>query len=348
MNRLLKKGRATIWRAMTMLLVIGICLTPSAADGDESGAVNVILETNMGNITLLLFQDEAPVTVTNFLSYVDEDFYDGIIFHRVDAGFVIQGGGMDAEMNPKPPTNAPIVNEADNGLSNDAYTIAMARTTDPDSATSQFFINLEDNTFLNYSDTFDGHAVFGTVIKGKDMVDAIAAVPTTTFYIDNYTYKDVPVEPITIQKAVSYKDNDTDGDGFVDDLDNCPNISNANQADYDSDGLGNACDPSNIPGDINSDWTVNLADLVMALQICAGLNITPPVNLAADVNGDNRVGMAEVLFLFNKMAGAEILSEGVVKSSVSYDAAPAYSPVDMAFLTAGFSEFTIDFYYDRK
>jgi peptidyl-prolyl cis-trans isomerase B (cyclophilin B) len=200
MNRLLKKGRATIWRAMTMLLVIGICLTPSAADGDESGAVNVILETNMGNITLLLFQDEAPVTVTNFLSYVDEDFYDGIIFHRVDAGFVIQGGGMDAEMNPKPPTNAPIVNEADNGLSNDAYTIAMARTSDPHSATAQFYINVKNNDSLDHKSKTPegwGYAVIGKVAKGHGVVNKIKGVATGK----KGTYDDVPMTPIVINKA---------------------------------------------------------------------------------------------------------------------------------------------------
>ncbi|MDA3895778.1 MAG: peptidylprolyl isomerase [Desulfobacteraceae bacterium] len=176
---------------------MGICLNPFAVSRAESGTVNVILETNMGNITLSLFQDEAPVTVTNFLRYVDEGFYDSTIFHRVVAGFVIQGGGMDVQMNSKP-THAPIVNEASNGLFNDAYTIAMARTTDPDSATSQFFINLVDNNALNHSDTSDGYAVFGEVIEGKDVVDAIGAVSTTTSGV----YSNVPVNTITIQKAV--------------------------------------------------------------------------------------------------------------------------------------------------
>ncbi|MFZ2631537.1 MAG: peptidylprolyl isomerase [Desulfosalsimonadaceae bacterium] len=201
MNQLLKKGRTIIRQAIATLIFIGICLIPSAACFAEIGTVNVILETNMGNITLSLFQDEAPVTVANFLSYVDEGFYDGTIFHRVISGFVIQGGGLDAQMNSKQ-THDPIVNEASNGLSNDAYTIAMARTTDPNSATSQFFINLADNKGLNYSDTSDGYAVFGEVIEGKDVVDAIGAVSTTTKGV----YQNVPANTITIQKAVRIND----------------------------------------------------------------------------------------------------------------------------------------------
>ena len=182
--------------------------------------------------------------------------------------------------------------------------------------------------------------MFGEVIEGKAVVDAIAAVPTET----SGFYENVPVDSIIIQNAVSFKGNDNDEDGFVDDLDNCPNISNSNQADFDGDGLGNACDPSNLSGDINGKWSVDLADLVSALQICAGMEITSPINLIADVDGDNRVGMAEVLFIFNKMAGAEMFSEGLVKFSAPYDAAPVYSAFDRALLVAGFSEFTIDFF----
>lgn len=165
--------------------------------------VRVKLETSMGEITLELNEDKAPVTVANFLKHVNEGFYNGTIFHRVIKGFMIQGGGMDKDMVEKP-TREPIKNEADNGLANDAYTVAMARTMDPHSASAQFFINVADNHMLNFKVKTPqgwGYAVFGKVVKGKEVVDRIKAVPTTTRGID----ENVPREPVTIIKAVVVK-----------------------------------------------------------------------------------------------------------------------------------------------
>jgi peptidyl-prolyl cis-trans isomerase B (cyclophilin B) len=159
----------------------------------------VKLETSLGDITLELYPDKAPDTVANFLQYVKDGFYNGTIFHRVIPTFMIQGGGFDAQMSQKP-TRAPIKNEADNGLTNDAYTVAMARTMIPDSATAQFFINVADNKFLNHTAKTPqgwGYAVFGKVIKGQDVVDKIKAVPTTT----SKGMQDVPVAAVTINKA---------------------------------------------------------------------------------------------------------------------------------------------------
>ena len=159
----------------------------------------VQIKTSMGDMMIELDAEAAPVTVKNFLEYVDNGFYTGTVFHRVIPGFMIQGGGMDKDLNPKP-NNDPIVNEASNGLKNDRGTLAMARTGDPDSATSQFFINHKDNDFLNYTGpTPDkiGYAVFGRVTEGMDVVDAIAAVKTTR---KGY-YDDVPAEPVEILSA---------------------------------------------------------------------------------------------------------------------------------------------------
>ena len=157
----------------------------------------VKLETSMGNIVIELNEQAAPVTVKNFRGYVAEGFYDGTIFHRVIPGFMIQGGGFTTEMGKKE-TRAAIVNEADNGLKNERGTIAMARGGDPDSATCQFFINHRDNGPLNYVENINpGYAVFGKVIEGMDVVDAIASVVTTT----RMGYNDVPVEPVVIKSA---------------------------------------------------------------------------------------------------------------------------------------------------
>jgi peptidyl-prolyl cis-trans isomerase B (cyclophilin B) len=163
----------------------------------------VLLETSKGNMTIELDQAKAPVTVANFLSYVTSGFFDGrdgngvTIFHRVIPNFMIQCGGMTADLGQKV-TDNPIVNESNNGLTNDKYTLAMARTNDPNSATSQFFISVADNEFLNYKNAANpGYAVFGKVVEGKDVVDAIAAVATHSV---SY-YDDVPVEPVTITGA---------------------------------------------------------------------------------------------------------------------------------------------------
>jgi len=159
---------------------------------------NVVkLETSMGNIVIELNEQTAPVSVKNFLGYVEAGFYDGAIFHRIIPGFMIQGGGFTKEMVKKD-TRDPIINEAKNGLSNKRGTLAMARTNDPDSATAQFFINHSNNEFLNYvDDNSAGYAVFGKVTEGMDVVDAIASVETTT----RNGMEDVPVEPVIIQSA---------------------------------------------------------------------------------------------------------------------------------------------------
>ena len=143
-----------------------------------------------------LYPDVAPNTVANFVSLVEKGFYNGLIFHRVIKGFMIQGGGFTAGMSEKQ-THDPIVNEAKNGLKNDKYTIAMARTSDPDSATAQFFINVANNDFLNYNPGNPGYAVFGRVTKGTEVVDAIAKVRTGR----RGWYDDVPLEDIVILKA---------------------------------------------------------------------------------------------------------------------------------------------------
>ena len=156
----------------------------------------VDMKTSMGNIEIELFNDKAPVSAKNFESYVKSNFYAGTIFHRVIPGFMIQGGGMDANMIEKV-TKAPISNEANNGLKNTRGTLAMARTSDPNSATSQFFINVADNTFLNRSQMDAGYAVFGKVTKGMNIVDKIVSVPTGNYGM----HQNVPKQPIKIMSV---------------------------------------------------------------------------------------------------------------------------------------------------
>ena len=177
--------------ATPLLLALG---TAHAAAGDP----RVLLETSMGNITVELAPERAPITVRNFLAYVEKGHYDGTIFHRVIPGFMIQGGGFTADMNEKP-TMQPIPLEARGGLPNDRYTIAMARTSYPHSATSQFFINVADNDFLNADRAQDGngYAVFGRVVTGEDVVDKIAGVKTGA----KGMMRDVPIEAVTIKSA---------------------------------------------------------------------------------------------------------------------------------------------------
>ena len=172
--------------------------TPKAEKKTDSLTSNIVkLETSMGDIVIELNRQAAPVTVKNFLGYVQEGFYDGTIFHRVEHGIIIQGGGLTAEMKRKE-TRDPIANEAKNGLSNMRGTVAMARKPEPNSATCQFFINHSDNEFLNYiDDNKAGYAAFGKVTDGMDVVDAIASVETTT----RNGMDDVPVEPVTIISA---------------------------------------------------------------------------------------------------------------------------------------------------
>jgi peptidyl-prolyl cis-trans isomerase B (cyclophilin B) len=159
--------------------------------------MSVLLTTNHGQITLELDAEKAPKTVENFLSYVKSGHYDGTIFHRVIDGFMIQGGGFSPDMRQKP-TEDPVENEANNGLTNDRYTIAMARTSDPHSASSQFFINVNDNDFLNYpgSDGW-GYCVFGKVTSGTEVVDEIGKVDTGR----RSMFSDVPTEDVVIEKA---------------------------------------------------------------------------------------------------------------------------------------------------
>ena len=159
----------------------------------------VSMDTSLGEIVIALDSEKAPETVKNFLQYVDSGFYDGTIFHRVINGFMIQGGGFDTQMKEKP-TEAPIKNEADNNLKNNQYTIAMARTSDVNSATSQFFINVADNDFLNFSSPTPqgyGYCVFGAVSSGQDTVDAIKKVATGN---DGF-HQDVPTEQVLINKV---------------------------------------------------------------------------------------------------------------------------------------------------
>ncbi len=159
----------------------------------------VKLTTNFGDIILELNAEKAPITVANFLQYVESGFYDDMIFHRIIDGFMIQGGGFDINMKQKT-TKDEIKNEADNGLANDKYTIAMARTSIPDSASSQFFINGADNDFLNHTAPTSngwGYCVFGKVIEGMDVVDKILKVKTTS----NAGHRDVPADPVMIEKA---------------------------------------------------------------------------------------------------------------------------------------------------
>jgi peptidyl-prolyl cis-trans isomerase B (cyclophilin B) len=160
----------------------------------------VELQTNKGTIRLELDDAKAPVTVANFISYVEKGHYDGTVFHRVIKGFMIQGGGFAPGMSQKP-TDAPIQNEANNGLKNDNYTVAMARTSAPHSATAQFFINVADNGFLNHTAPSAqgwGYAVFGKVVDGKEVVDKIKAVKTGR----KGFHDDVPLEDVIIEKAV--------------------------------------------------------------------------------------------------------------------------------------------------
>ncbi|MHC4069627.1 MAG: peptidylprolyl isomerase [Planctomycetota bacterium] len=168
----------------------------------EAKSTRVKMETSMGDIVIELNDEAAPVTVKNFLDYVEKGFYDGTIFHRVIANFMIQGGGFGADMQRKA-TDEPIINEASNGLKNDRGTIAMARTSHPDSASSQFFINHRANPNLNYTgENNPGYAVFGKVVEGIEVVDKIAAVETTT----KGPYRDVPAEPVLIKSVKIVQD----------------------------------------------------------------------------------------------------------------------------------------------
>jgi len=176
----------------SMLMALLLCVSSLA----HAETTRVTLETNQGNIILELDGYKAPITVRNFLGYVDDGFYNGTIFHRVIAGFMIQGGGFTPDMEKKT-TKQAIQNEAGNGLQNLPGTIAMARTRHPHSATAQFFINTVNNRNLNKGPGNPGYAVFGKVVEGMDLVMKISRVPTTR----TGGYRDVPKEPIIIQRA---------------------------------------------------------------------------------------------------------------------------------------------------
>jgi len=163
---------------------------------DNAAPPQVVMQTSMGTLVITLFPETAPVTVANFLAYVDDGFYDNSIFHRVIPGFVIQGGGFEASMRQKQ-TNAPIINESGNGLANRRGTLSMARTPNPDSATTQFFINLENNASLNASFNKPGYAVFAEVTEGLPIVDMISRVRTGTVQ----QHRDVPLDPVLILSA---------------------------------------------------------------------------------------------------------------------------------------------------
>jgi len=182
----------------TALFALFLCCTMQSSHSSTQGKSTMVkLHTNMGVITLQLDDEKAPNTVKNFLEYVNSGFYSNTIFHRVIGNFMIQGGGFEPGMKQKK-TNAPIKNEAENGLKNDKYTVAMARTGDPHSATAQFFINVKDNGFLNYPGQDGwGYCVFGKVVEGTDVVDAIRNVKTG----NRMGFQDVPLEDVVITKA---------------------------------------------------------------------------------------------------------------------------------------------------
>ena len=189
-KRYFNKITATLF---ALILISLVCMQLNSAYANPK----VLMETSKGNITIELYEQEAPITVKNFLSYVSEGFYNNLIFHRVIPNFMIQGGGFDAEMNQKPP-KGPIKNEARRGLNNKRGTLAMARTNVINSATAQFFINLTNNDFLNHKDNSSsgfGYAVFGEVTDGMDVVDSIGKTRTHAFGM----FRDVPIKGITIK-----------------------------------------------------------------------------------------------------------------------------------------------------
>ena len=189
-------------KTLFALLLAGLCVLPAYAastPAQKGKSPMVKIHTNLGTFTIKLDAEKAPNTVKNFLEYVNSGFYNNTIFHRVIDGFMIQGGGFEPGMKQKP-VNEPIQNEANNGLTNDAYTVAMARTSDPHSATAQFFINVKNNGFLNFTGENSqgwGYCVFGKVVEGTEVVDAIKKVKTGTTGF----HQDVPTEDVIITQA---------------------------------------------------------------------------------------------------------------------------------------------------
>src|SRR5690606_39061011 len=187
----------------SLALCLGSAAQAASSNSTEGTSMStnprVSIQTSQGPILIELNAEKAPKTVENFLTYVNEGFYDGTVFHRVINNFMVQGGGFDASMKQKQ-TNAPVENEADHGLKNNRYTLAMARTSDPHSATAQFFINVADNDFLNFTAPPPngwGYAVFGKVIEGTEIVDKIKTVKTG----NKGFHQDVPTEDVIIEKA---------------------------------------------------------------------------------------------------------------------------------------------------
>ncbi len=189
-------------KLFTSLILVAACITSQAAITGPQ----VEFKTTMGNFVVELDDVKAPKSTANFLNYVKSGFYNGTIFHRVIDGFMIQGGGFTPDLNQKP-TNAPVVSEAQNGLRNNRYTIAMARTSDPDSATSQFFINVNDNAALDFPNAMgNGYTVFGKVISGTQTIDAIRKVPTMVAPAPRMgRMSDVPSKTVTIESATILK-----------------------------------------------------------------------------------------------------------------------------------------------
>lgn len=186
---------------LSVHLAAAACMATVLPAAHAAGNPEVALKTNMGDIVLELYPEKAPKSVANFLQYVKSGHYNGTIFHRVMNGFMIQGGGFDQDMAQKP-TSAPIENEAKNGLKNTTLTVAMARTSNPHSATAQFFINVGNNDFLNYPGQDGwGYAVFGKVIKGADVVEKIKSVKTG----NKGMHQNVPLQPVIIQSATVVK-----------------------------------------------------------------------------------------------------------------------------------------------
>jgi cyclophilin family peptidyl-prolyl cis-trans isomerase len=178
-----------------LLTVLGLTLSIPAAYAADNPQVT--LKTNMGNIVMELYPEKAPKTVENFLKYVKSGHYSGTIFHRVIPDFMVQGGGFDKDMKQKP-TSGTVENEGKNGLKNDPYTVAMARTSDPHSASAQFFINVKENSFLNYPGRDGwGYTVFGKVIQGTEVINKMKSVETT----NSGMHQNVPTKPIVIESA---------------------------------------------------------------------------------------------------------------------------------------------------
>jgi len=194
-------SRQGAYFTMTMALALMLSVLTAGAAEEQAPNPRVLMKTSDGDITIELFADKAPVTVQNFLQYAEDGYYDGTVFHRVISNFMIQGGGFTAALEEKP-TREPIINESRNKLHNTRGTLAMARTSDPDSATAQFFINQRSNLRLDWSPGKDGYAVFGEVIDGMQVVDIIALSDTGSAQAQTTrgpaVFQDVPVKPVVI------------------------------------------------------------------------------------------------------------------------------------------------------